>query len=48
MIASHLSSSDTSKLETPAMRTLPCSTSRTISPQESSTGVPVSSGQWNW
>ena len=44
-IASQRSSSGTSKLETPAARTLPSSTSRIIAPQESSTGVPVSSGQ---
>ncbi len=38
----------TSKLDTPAARTLPCSTSLTRAPHESSTGMPVSSGQWNW
>ena len=46
--ASQRSSRSTSKLETPAARTFPSSTSRTISAQESSTAVPVSSGQWNW
>jgi hypothetical protein len=43
--ASHRSSNDTSKLLTPPQRTLPALISRTISFQQSSTGVPVSSGQ---
>ena len=38
----------TSKLQTPPQRTFPSSTSRSIVSHESSTAVPVSSGQWNW
>jgi len=44
-IASQRSSSGTSKFDTPAARTLPSSMKRTIAPQESSTAVPVWSGQ---
>ena len=48
-IGSQRSSSSTSKLETPAQRTLPCATRSAITPHDSSTGVPVlPSGQWNW
>ena len=47
-IASQRSSKLTSKLDTPAARTFPSSTSFAISAHESSTRVPVSSGQWNW
>src|SRR5450759_3982260 len=46
--ASQRSSRATSKLLTPMARTLPSSTKRAISPQESSMGVPSSSGQWIW
>jgi len=46
--AAHRASNDTSKLHTPPHRTLPASVSRCIASHESSTAVPVSSGQWNW
>ena len=36
------------KLETPPSLTFPASTRRAISPHDSSTGMPLSSGQWNW
>jgi len=45
---SQRSRSSTLKLLTPIARTLPSSTRRLISPHESSTGTPVSSGQWIW
>ena len=45
---SQRSSKSTLKLDTPIARTLPASTSSTITRQDSSTGVPMLSGQWNW